>query len=124
MMVERYLASLLVSIWIIAINTIWYMVRQFHKSKPPGRQTVVYSFSRSHNLSFWKVLSDIVCAATYLLSLNVSLTGSVFVYKILGEHLGLPLLSCNVLSSLVYLWETSLIALEGMGTCLRSILIA
>ena len=39
-MLVTMICSLLVLAWTAAISATWYLVRRYHRSKPPGRQTV------------------------------------------------------------------------------------
>ena len=90
--------------WTLGLNLIWFLVRQFYRSKPPGRQTVV---------------TDLICVCSYFFNLNLSMTSATAIYKLLQSLLKLPAISCSVLSMVMFIWETSLVSMCGIGTCLR-----
>ena len=39
-MLVTLVSMVMVTAWALVISLIWAMVRKFHRSKPPGRQTV------------------------------------------------------------------------------------
>ena len=39
-MLLTLVSLVMVMAWVMAISLIWELVRRFHRSKPPGRQTV------------------------------------------------------------------------------------
>ena len=90
--------------WVSSINLTWYYVRLFHKSSPPGRQTVV---------------TDLICFSTYLIRLNACITSSLYLCLSLGEEQPRP--SLVLVSLALLLWEVSLLVLCGLANCLSLI---
>ena len=41
-MIAELISTILITGWSLLINTIWFLVRQFITSRPPGRQTVSF----------------------------------------------------------------------------------
>ena len=95
--------ALLTLAWVFSINLTWYLVRLYHKSSPPGRQTVV---------------TDLICYSTYFSRLNACITSSLYLYLSVSEQ---PSPSMVLISLGILLWEVSLLVLCGLANCLSLI---
>ena len=140
-MLVTIMSMVLVTAWALVISLIWVMVRKFHRSKPPGRQTVRIGLQCSALKAFsWKVVTDLICFCTFFFNLNVVLTGFLVNYRLSQELVTLPDLSCNIVSSdlnqvgfvlifniskfsyVMLVWEASCTIIMGCGSCVRWLL--
>ena len=110
-MLLTLVSLVMVMAWVMAISLIWKLVRRFHRSKPPGRQTVrdneSVELSQVLNLAvplcdkrilYLKVVTDLICFCTYFFNLNVVITWFLVNYRLSQGLVWLPDLSCNTVS--------------------------
>ena len=106
-MLLETVSILLIQTWSFLINTIWCFVRLFLKSRPPGRQTVSYIIRCFLN-PFLQVVTDLICFATLIGNLNVTMTSIVMILRITFGPL-----PCMFVATFCLIWQVSLII--GMG---------
>ena len=111
-MLLTLVSLVMVTAWVMAISLVWALVRRFHRSKPPGRQTVrdkesvelsevldlEYRPLCNKRILYLKVVTDLMCFCTYFFNLNVVFTGFLVSYRLSQGLVRLPDLSCNTVS--------------------------
>ena len=103
-MLLTLVSLVMVMAWVMAISLIWELVRRFHRSKPPGRQTVrdnesvelsevldlEYRPLCNKRFLYLKVVTDLMCFCTYFFNLNVVITGFLVSYRLSQGLVRLP----------------------------------
>ena len=71
---SEVLVSLVTLLWLSTINLIWFYVRLYHKSRPPGRQTVgnkiLQNFTETIRLIFFSLLERLSRTSSALLPIS------------------------------------------------------